>query len=436
MNPDVLEVFKFQCHFFQMHQDQTYLYEFDETSGQIRLKNLIKRIVAKCFAFFSKSYSFRERDKLKNRLITFYLAKEPVSPSIPVPVEPPKSFFKKVTVFFNKIKVKNEKILPKKNGDEPPQVSIKSIIDEFFPEFETTKKINDFFKTLNAEGYFPSNIEMEEVFCNDKKFSKEVVIPLIAQMIIDNHKTAHNLLLLTKRVKAQVNTFSELKKNCNHLNFYATLACFRLGKKNLFEAKINAIQIVETPIDTLKKIEDLVIFINETFPQAKLNINSTEIEKKITELKTSRDQIIATKPIPKKLDRTYDRSLLESEKKDINFIVTTLKEKNGVSLAFHTYALKEAGNRIKHIHPLNFLVYVLTTPELKSDMKAIKGKQLVWDSFFNGIKTIIEEEKKINNLTDDQIRSFAKTVNADPSQLIPYVQNEKWDEFILSLLKN
>src|SRR5262249_27332316 len=97
-------------------------------------------------------------------------------------------------------------------------------------------------------------------------------------------------------------------------------------------------------------------------------------------------------------------------------------------------ALERAGKQIDHLHPLRFLMTIFTDEKMKAAMGNIHGKSLVWSRFKKGLFQSLEEEDKNDNISLENIKDFATTVEVDHNQLIRPLKQKKWDEFIHFLI--
>ncbi|MCH9610411.1 MAG: hypothetical protein S4CHLAM81_12860 [Chlamydiales bacterium] len=132
--------------------------------------------------------------------------------------------------------------------------------------------------------------------------------------------------------------------------------------------------------------------------------------------------------------RDYSIGFSEEEFADIQFIVLTLADKSLVSIAKERYALESAGDRIDHVHPLNFLLAVFTNEELKVGVRNIRGKGWVWSNFVGGIKQTLSTEAQINNVMPF-LQDFTSKLEISVPVVLPAVRSKNWDLFIDQLIR-
>ncbi len=129
----------------------------------------------------------------------------------------------------------------------------------------------------------------------------------------------------------------------------------------------------------------------------------------------------------------YQLPLNEKEKRHIWTIITNMAEKNIFQLAFEKGAMEKRGNKINHVHPMRFLGYIFSEPELKSCVKNIKKSSFKWDAFVDGFARRMREENSNNNVLQ-YVPGFAQQVGSTPDKVKQYVQNKDWEGLIKSLM--
>ena len=132
-----------------------------------------------------------------------------------------------------------------------------------------------------------------------------------------------------------------------------------------------------------------------------------------------------------KIQRVYGGKVSSKDLKDIEFIITKMAwEKNLKKLWDLEKDLKAAGDRIDHIHPLQFLEIICLNDKLCTGLKAIKDRTtLVWPRFLKGNVDTFEEEDKKDNIYPF-ITKFAEKINLDIRILSPYVESKDWAGFV------
>lgn len=139
---------------------------------------------------------------------------------------------------------------------------------------------------------------------------------------------------------------------------------------------------------------------------------------------------------PQGINRDFHAPLTAQEEKDIAYIVNTLSDQPTAKLLIHKSALDQAGDRINHVHPLNFLGFIFSHKELKVKIRNIKSKGWVWKTFTGGVKTSLNEEHQKGNLLPEYYETFVGKVGIPMNKIERYVLGALWDEMINALIKH
>lgn len=136
------------------------------------------------------------------------------------------------------------------------------------------------------------------------------------------------------------------------------------------------------------------------------------------------------------LRRDYSTPPTAQDKQDIRYITKTLATTSMPRLMGQKGALKKAGDRIDHVHPLRFLEVLFSTEEMKAYAQAVRGRTFfIWGEFFGGLKNSLQEESLRGNITDAQIAAFSKNVGVKPSSIEGLIKNRQWQQLYDTLLK-
>ena len=99
--------------------------------------------------------------------------------------------------------------------------------------------------------------------------------------------------------------------------------------------------------------------------------------------------------------------------------------------------MDEAGKRIEHIHPLRFLMCILTDKELIEGVKEIhRYHGIPWKRLSSELKENLKEEFNRNNLRDEQLLDFASNIKTDSKPILKMVHRKDWGEFVVHLINN
>lgn len=127
--------------------------------------------------------------------------------------------------------------------------------------------------------------------------------------------------------------------------------------------------------------------------------------------------------------RDYRTQLKDNERKQIDYIVSTLGNASLLSIAKSRSDLKKAGEQIERIHPFRFLEYVFENEKLRAALQNMSKRSWVWKEFFEGIKRSLEEEIARGNLLN-HVSTFASKIKVAPDSIKPLLEEKKWKEFL------
>lgn len=132
--------------------------------------------------------------------------------------------------------------------------------------------------------------------------------------------------------------------------------------------------------------------------------------------------------------RNYHVQPSHQDREDIRFIVLTLANRSVLGIAKDKDLLESAGDRIDHIHPLNFLSYIFSEDELKVSVKNIRGKGWLWTNFIDGIVQTFHTESRIGNVTDKMLIEFATKLSVSHAQVVSFSREGRWEAMVDYLL--
>lgn len=129
-----------------------------------------------------------------------------------------------------------------------------------------------------------------------------------------------------------------------------------------------------------------------------------------------------------KKGRDYFAGFSKKDKEDISFIINTLGMSSLVTIAKNKSALKKAGDRIDHVHPLRFLECIFGDEKMKVSMYNMQDRMWVWKDFLGGLKGSMEQEIANNNVTPDLINLFCNHLAVDYKISSQLIQEHRWSD--------
>lgn len=133
-------------------------------------------------------------------------------------------------------------------------------------------------------------------------------------------------------------------------------------------------------------------------------------------------------------ERNYWEEVQIKDKEDITFIIDTLAYKSLASVFCKKKKLEEAGDRINHLHPLRFLLYILSDPKLNAALRAIYSRDLLWSNFVGGTYSSLKEESDRGNMQEECVSDFCSQLGINDldvrSEIVEALQTESWSVFM------
>ena len=129
----------------------------------------------------------------------------------------------------------------------------------------------------------------------------------------------------------------------------------------------------------------------------------------------------------------FSITLNDHEKHAIREILVSMGEKNWAKLLFESRKLSSLGGKIQHVHPLQFLGYILSEHRLRECLRKSSKNYFKWSAFMDGLRPKMERELHSGSLMRE-LSSFAEFVGGDPRLLETFCEHHSWDEFVKCLL--
>lgn len=100
------------------------------------------------------------------------------------------------------------------------------------------------------------------------------------------------------------------------------------------------------------------------------------------------------------------------DQNNITKLITQLGNWGVGRLLWHVKEMNHLGDRIRHVHPLCFLSYIYSQPELIRCMRLINANYFKRKEFIAGFSEKMETEAKRNNLIP-YVRAFSQRIGCD-----------------------
>lgn len=94
----------------------------------------------------------------------------------------------------------------------------------------------------------------------------------------------------------------------------------------------------------------------------------------------------------------FNLPLTDEDKVIIRKIVTSMADKNVLQLLMDKKSMERKGDKIRPVHPMRFIGFVLSDPNLRRCMKLVSKTTFKWGGFLDGYEKRMKEESKAGNL--------------------------------------
>ena len=121
-------------------------------------------------------------------------------------------------------------------------------------------------------------------------------------------------------------------------------------------------------------------------------------------------------------------------KADIDYVITTLGTTGAMGLMFKKGELEKRGNQTAPVHPLAYLGYVFSNPQLKHLVG--KMSRPAWSRWKSDFAKSLEKASERGNMKEAYIADFSKKVGISEAKIKPLIEQKKWNQFIDLLVKN
>ncbi len=122
--------------------------------------------------------------------------------------------------------------------------------------------------------------------------------------------------------------------------------------------------------------------------------------------------------------RDYWAPLTAEEEQNIYYVIHTLGTTPTISLGWHQKELEEAGRASGHVHPMRYMRFVYTHPELSKDIQTIG--YIPWKRFSKDFGESFSQEAAVGNLGQPIQHDFCDATNLDKHFFEPFFVSNDW----------
>ena len=123
----------------------------------------------------------------------------------------------------------------------------------------------------------------------------------------------------------------------------------------------------------------------------------------------------------------------------MGYILSALSRGSIPQLLTNKTRLRDAGAKLRNIHPLRYLCHIFGHQEYLQNLCGIRlHKVFIWPGFLggedngitDGIIGSFKQEDRVGNLRDEHLRDFAEKCNLSYMRLKVCVQHKSWDDLM------
>lgn len=128
--------------------------------------------------------------------------------------------------------------------------------------------------------------------------------------------------------------------------------------------------------------------------------------------------------------------LTEDHKVDIGYIIKSLGSKSLVSIGFSKSKLRKAGRRVLDIHPIRYILHILSDKELTYNLCALRERGWIWDGYLHGehgddgFLDSLQQEYEAGGISAEHVRELSKTIGVNYEYLQQITDTCHWERMM------
>lgn len=148
-------------------------------------------------------------------------------------------------------------------------------------------------------------------------------------------------------------------------------------------------------------------------------------------LKRSEVQVMSA-AVPN-IQNYYNLRLTHEDQKNIEKLIKRLADWNVFKLLLNKKDMEKLGDKIQPVHPLRFIGYIYSCPDLRKRLSAINDNYFKWNNFIGGFSDRMSVESSRNNLVL-YLPGFSHFTGIPLQNVEFYVQRKNWEGFVVSMM--
>jgi hypothetical protein len=131
----------------------------------------------------------------------------------------------------------------------------------------------------------------------------------------------------------------------------------------------------------------------------------------------------------------FDLPIAIEDKINIRQLMSSMADKNLVQLFLDKKSMEKLGDKIRRVHPLRFMGFILSDSSLKKYLTVIANDSIKWDNFIGGFEERMKKEAKAGNL-DVYGPGFAELLQTDSNLVQDYLKKKNYVGLVKKLMYN
>jgi hypothetical protein len=159
-----------------------------------------------------------------------------------------------------------------------------------------------------------------------------------------------------------------------------------------------------------------------------------EMEKLVRHLESiKRSEVQVMNAPASNIQPYYHLRLTHEDQKNIEKLIKKLADLNVFELLLKKKEMEKLGDKIQPVHPLRFIGYIYSCPDLKKRLSKIHDNYFKWKNFIGGFGDRMSLEFSRNNLTS-YLPGFSHFTGIPLQKVESYVQRKDWDGLVISMM--